>query len=104
MGLNWFKYRQFYGDIGRGLQVDRLAEKYSYLTPYQFASNSPIVNVEIDGLEGMNYLIPYLKENGGKIVDKILSYTDFDDVTVVVTNFTRSGNVRFFLLAARLFC
>jgi len=33
------------------LSVDPLAEKYAYYTPYQFASNSPISGVDVDGLE-----------------------------------------------------
>ena len=31
--------------------VDPVSFKYPYLTPYQFASNSPIVGVDLDGLE-----------------------------------------------------
>jgi RHS repeat-associated protein len=38
--------------VGRFLSVDPLAIKYPELTPYQFASNSPITFIDIDGLEG----------------------------------------------------
>jgi hypothetical protein len=31
--------------------VDPLTQSYPYLTPYQFASNSPIANIDLDGLE-----------------------------------------------------
>jgi RHS repeat-associated protein len=37
--------------VGRFLSVDPISKKYPELTPYQFASNSPIANVDIDGLE-----------------------------------------------------
>ena len=37
--------------IGKFLSVDPLSPKYSELTPYQFASNSPIQAVDLDGLE-----------------------------------------------------
>ncbi|GEP93723.1 hypothetical protein CTE07_53680 [Chitinophaga terrae (ex Kim and Jung 2007)] len=40
--------------IGRFLSVDPLTKDYSELTPYQFSSNSPIVNIDIDGLEKAN--------------------------------------------------
>lgn len=52
-GLNQYDYgfRIYNPAIGRFLSVDPLAKKYSMLTPYQFASNSPISGVDLDGLE-----------------------------------------------------
>ena len=38
--------------LGRFLSVDPLTKKYAELTPYQFSSNNPIENIDIDGLEG----------------------------------------------------
>src|SRR5205814_6261773 len=38
--------------VGRFLSVDALTRSYPMLTPYQFASNNPIQNIDIDGLEG----------------------------------------------------
>jgi len=40
--------------IGRFFRVDPLAEKFYYLTPYQYASNNPVTNIDLDGLEGIN--------------------------------------------------
>ncbi|SFN33738.1 RHS repeat-associated core domain-containing protein [Chitinophaga sp. YR627] len=37
--------------IGKFLSVDPLTAEYPELTPYQFASNSPISGVDLDGLE-----------------------------------------------------
>jgi RHS repeat-associated protein len=37
--------------LGRFLSVDPVTNKFPYLTPYQFASNSPISGVDLDGLE-----------------------------------------------------
>jgi RHS repeat-associated protein len=37
--------------LGRFLTVDPLIRKYPELTPYQFASNSPVSGIDIDGLE-----------------------------------------------------
>jgi RHS repeat-associated protein len=39
--------------VARFTSTDRLAEKFSYMTPYQFCSNSPIWLRELDGLEGV---------------------------------------------------
>ncbi|GAO44102.1 hypothetical protein FPE01S_03_01410 [Flavihumibacter petaseus NBRC 106054] len=38
--------------IGRFLSVDPISEKYPMLTPFQFSSDNPIQNIDIDGLEG----------------------------------------------------
>lgn len=38
--------------LGRFLSVDPITKDYPELTPYQFASNRPIVSVDFDGLEG----------------------------------------------------
>jgi len=37
--------------LGRFLSVDPMSKSYPYLTPYQFASNSPIGGIDLDGLE-----------------------------------------------------
>ena len=37
--------------IGKFLSVDPISKKYPELTPYQFASNTPIMAVDLDGLE-----------------------------------------------------
>ncbi len=37
--------------LGRFLSVDPLFQTYPWYTPFQFASNSPMANVDLDGLE-----------------------------------------------------
>ncbi|MFN0290482.1 RHS repeat domain-containing protein [Pedobacter helvus] len=37
--------------IGRFLSMDPIMSQYPALTPYQFSSNSPIANIDLDGLE-----------------------------------------------------
>jgi hypothetical protein len=39
--------------LGRFLSVDPLTKTYPMLTPYQFASNTPIAAIDLDGLEGV---------------------------------------------------
>ncbi len=50
--------------LGRFLSVDPLQEDYPELTPYQFASNSPIVNIDLDGLERYWYVLENNSKNG----------------------------------------
>lgn len=37
--------------LGRFLSVDPLTKQYPWYTPYSYAGNSPIANIDIDGLE-----------------------------------------------------
>lgn len=52
--LNWYDYgfRNYDPQIGRFTQLDPLTFKYPFLSPYQYASDDPIDNIDIDGLEG----------------------------------------------------
>ncbi|GAA0882181.1 DUF6443 domain-containing protein [Sphingobacterium siyangense subsp. cladoniae] len=54
LGLNWdtFRYRNYDYAIGRFFGVDPITEKFTDLTPYQFAHNNPVWKVELEGLEG----------------------------------------------------
>jgi len=45
--------------IGRFLSVDPLQKQYPELTPYQFASNTPIQAIDLDGLEKVHYTLTY---------------------------------------------
>jgi RHS repeat-associated protein len=40
--------------LGRFLSVDQLTKGYPMLTPYQFASNTPIIAIDMDGLEAVH--------------------------------------------------
>ncbi|MCD9612229.1 RHS repeat-associated core domain-containing protein, partial [Tenacibaculum maritimum] len=50
---NWQEYgmRMYDPRLGRFPNVDPLTKKYPELTPYQFASNTPIQAIDLDGLE-----------------------------------------------------
>ncbi|CAN5280642.1 hypothetical protein BH09BAC5_BH09BAC5_08820 [soil metagenome] len=50
-GLQDYGMRIYNPAIGKFLSVDPLMKSYPMLTPYQFASNMPIVAVDLDGLE-----------------------------------------------------
>jgi len=52
--------------IGRFLSVDPIAKTYSELTPYQFASNNPIENTDLDGLEAADYRLSLKALNSNK--------------------------------------
>jgi RHS repeat-associated protein len=59
--------------LGRFLSVDPLMKKFPWYTPYQFAGNSPIGNIDLDGLEDYNYNLVLAKNADGEAVLHIQS-------------------------------
>jgi RHS repeat-associated protein len=51
--LGWYDYgARFYDPVlGRFIGIDPLAEKYNWVTPYNYAENSPISNIDLWGLQ-----------------------------------------------------
>jgi len=51
--LEWYEYgfRNFDPQIGRFTELDPLTDNFTVLTPYQYAGNEPIANIDLDGLE-----------------------------------------------------
>ncbi len=43
--------------IGRFTTIDPLAANFPWMTPYQYASNDPIKNIDLDGLEGIPFFL-----------------------------------------------
>src|ERR1017187_7174382 len=43
--------RNFDARLGRFMSIDPISKKYPQLTPYQFASNTPIQAIDLDGKE-----------------------------------------------------
>ncbi len=52
-----YGFRIYNPSIGRFLSVDPLTRSYAELTPYQFASNTPIMAIDLDGLE--SWIVTY---------------------------------------------
>ena len=50
-------FRIYNPAVARFLSVDPLTKDYSRLSPYQYASNSPIANIDVDGLEKIYYTV-----------------------------------------------
>jgi len=70
-GTQDYGFRIYNPSIGKFLSVDPLKDQYPELTPYQFASNSPIQAVDLDGREIYHYTL--LNDNNGKPYLKLLS-------------------------------
>jgi RHS repeat-associated protein len=46
-----YGFRIYSPALGKFLSVDPLTKSYPWFSPYQFAGNSPILNIDLDGLE-----------------------------------------------------
>lgn len=58
-GLDWYDYgmREYNQQIGRFFRIDPISDKFYDLSPYQFCSDDPIKNVDLDGAEGLDFRI-----------------------------------------------
>ncbi len=61
--------------IGKFLSVDPITSQFPELTPYQFASNSPIFNIDLDGLEGTSWWHRFLYDP----VNTLMTGTTWED-------------------------
>lgn len=80
LGLNWdsFKWRNHQPEIGRFFNIDPLADKYVYNSPYAFSENQVIAHRELEGLEKTS-----VNHNGLE--------AEFDRATSNTTTLDRSG-------------
>lgn len=70
LNLGWdsFKWRNHQPDIGRFFNVDPLAEKYFYNSPYAFSENKVTSHVELEGLEAENFMSKF--KDPGELKEK----------------------------------
>lgn len=74
LGLKWlnFKWRNYDSSIGRFVNIDPLAEKFTSSSPYSYAFNNPVYYAEIDGLEPTPYeaalMADHVYNNSGPLV------------------------------------
>jgi RHS repeat-associated protein len=47
--------RHYDSRIGRPISFDPISKEFPQLSPYQFFSNNPILNIDLDGLEGLEW-------------------------------------------------
>jgi len=84
--LGWYDYgARFYDpQLGRFTTKDRFAEKYYYLTPYQYAGNNPISNIDFKGDSIIKVTIDdksgYIKGESTLYID----HTIFDDTKAIL--------------------
>jgi RHS repeat-associated protein len=93
--------RIYDGRIGKFLSVDPLTKGFPQLTPYQFASNSPIANIDLDGGEAKYYDIVLREFYDGKgMLKKTTKSTEYDKtkeagwhLNGIIPWYTKSGRL-----------
>lgn len=69
-----YGFRIYYPELGKFLSVDPLVSKFPSWSPFAFAFNSPILNIDLDGLEGVSASHRKYFNNGGiPLLRKIMS-------------------------------
>ena len=73
-----YGFRIYNPALGRFLSVDPLSHAYPWFTPYQFAGNTPISAIDLDGLE--NVFICNNDNNQGECMEVQYSAEDIADI------------------------
>lgn len=97
-----YGFRMYDPRVTRFMSADPLSRDYPSWGAYTFAMGRPIDGIDLDGLEffpispvtvgkaviKVEKAVKYV----AKILPKVLTYTDVNDVAVLVTTFTRGGD------------
>ena len=78
IGFYSFKWRNYMPDMGRFFNVDPLAEKYSYNSPYAIQENKMGMGVELEGLELLPHNKGYFAIYGNQMTVKYAPSTQRD--------------------------
>jgi RHS repeat-associated protein len=57
-GYTEFKLRQYDPTIGRFMSVDPMADAFGWVSPFNYAENSPIANIDLYGLQAKSVVSP----------------------------------------------
>jgi RHS repeat-associated protein len=102
---NMYDYgdRMYNPRLGRFFAVDPLASQYPELSPYQFAENNPIQNLDLDGREALDHRFKFvgatstpkvLNPNAVKVLNMIINHLDAARLTITSTGRTPEQQAR----------
>jgi len=89
LGWDSFKWRNYMPDIGRFFNIDPLADKYVYNSPFAFSENHVTTHVELEGLEKMHFQAAL--NEGDKNVAQVNFTVDMKESKVNVTRSTATN-------------
>tara|TARA_R110001592_G_scaffold178589_2_gene419720 strand:- start:568 stop:1635 length:1068 start_codon:yes stop_codon:yes gene_type:complete len=85
-----YGFRIYDSRLGKFLSVDPLSQNFPWWTPYQFAGNTPIQAIDLDGLEILDYRSQYQLTI---VSEPTLNYPDGDYVFKVAQERGRGAHV-----------
>ena len=65
-----YGFRGYYATIGRFTSIDPLCERPPWQSPYAYANNKWINQIDILGLAGVKYVLSGLQKRGYIVIDK----------------------------------
>jgi RHS repeat-associated protein len=92
-----YGFRIYNPSIGRFLSVDPLTRSYPELTPYQFASNTPIKAIDLDGLEAWTVVYNHIPNQTKPVLKWYYNAkkANIEQVYVVHKYWDGNGNLTF---------
>ncbi len=87
-----YGFRIYNARLGRFLSVDPLTRNYPMLTPYQYASNSPVWCIDIDGLEGTPANFKAQQKQMGKDIKTALVLNNASTTELVIAEYLNGIN------------
>ena len=92
LGWNSFKWRNQDPSVGRFFNIDPLAEKYVYNSPYAFSENDVVSAVELEGLEKLR-VTNYSQIQSNKIRENLYAKNKVVETPVTYAN-SRGKKIR----------
>ena len=95
-GLDWYDYgaRFYNAELGRFTGIDALADTFVWVTPYNYAENSPIANVDLWGLQAVPFqgvMATFDKKGYSRMVDQRNKAMEKIDVKLSVSAGLQAG-------------